>query len=198
MSPSATSTTRDKLLDAAEACMLAKGYVASSVDEICSAAGVTKGSFFHYFPSKEELGKVLLQRFALRQYQRFQAACLGVEDPLERIYRIIDCAIATSLDPNMRGCLVGTLAQEVSETHPQLRDACSGTFVAFAAELTRDLAAARELHPPTVPFEPDALGPYILALFQGSMLLAKANQDRRQMAANLEHLKLHLRLLFGR
>lgn len=199
MSAEHTATsTRDKLLDAAEELMLGKGYVASSVDEICTAAGVTKGSFFHYFATKEALGKVLVERFALRQYHHFMEACSGVDDPLERVYRIIDCAIAASRDPEMKGCLVGTMAQEISETHPELRASCSACFGGFTAELTRDLIAARELCSPAVAFDPVALGNYILALFQGSMLLAKAHQDRERMALNLEHLKLHLRLLFGR
>jgi TetR/AcrR family transcriptional regulator, transcriptional repressor for nem operon len=50
------SETRAKLLDAARDVIRAKGYAGSTVDDICAAAGVTKGSFFHYFDSKETLG----------------------------------------------------------------------------------------------------------------------------------------------
>ena len=51
-----------KLVDAARELMLAKGYTATSVDDICTAAGVTKGSFFHYFTDKEHLGRVAAER----------------------------------------------------------------------------------------------------------------------------------------
>jgi TetR/AcrR family transcriptional repressor of nem operon len=47
---------RPKLLDAALSVIRTKGYSATSVDELCAAAGVTKGAFFHYFKSKDELG----------------------------------------------------------------------------------------------------------------------------------------------
>jgi TetR/AcrR family transcriptional repressor of nem operon len=57
------SPTRDKLLDAAEGHMLSKGFTATSVDDVCRAAGLTKGSFFHYFDSKEHLGRVVVERF---------------------------------------------------------------------------------------------------------------------------------------
>ena len=57
------SPTKEKLLEAAQQLMLAKGFPATTVDEICEAAGFTKGSFFHYFESKEHLGKEVLDRF---------------------------------------------------------------------------------------------------------------------------------------
>src|SRR5689334_24216214 len=55
--------TKEKLLDAAQQLMLSKGFPATTVDEICDTAGFTKGSFFHYFESKEQLGKEVLNRF---------------------------------------------------------------------------------------------------------------------------------------
>ena len=51
----AVRDTRGKLLDAALTVIRTKGYTATTVDDICVAAGVTKGSFFHYFKSKEDL-----------------------------------------------------------------------------------------------------------------------------------------------
>src|SRR6516164_5841126 len=55
--------TRARLLDAARDVIRAKGYAGSTVDDICAAAGVSKGSFFHHFDSKEELGIAALERF---------------------------------------------------------------------------------------------------------------------------------------
>ena len=107
--------TRNKLLDAAEEIMLTKGYIATSVEEICTAAGVTKGSFFHYFKSKEDLGKVLLEKFSQKQEGVFKEACGAIEDPLERVYCLINCAIEGTKDPDMKGCLVGTFAQEICD-----------------------------------------------------------------------------------
>ena len=57
------SETRAKLLDAARDVIRTKGYAGSTVDDICAAAGVTKGSFFYYFDSKEELGVAAIERF---------------------------------------------------------------------------------------------------------------------------------------
>ena len=59
----AASPTKDKLMGAAQDLMLERGFTATTVDDICDKAGVTKGSFFHYFKSKDDLAKQVLGRF---------------------------------------------------------------------------------------------------------------------------------------
>src|SRR6516162_5022333 len=79
------SLTKQKLLDAALELMLAKGYTATSVDDVCTAAGLTKGSFFHYFESKEDLGKAVAERFYAGMHASLQSApFLQEPDPLDR------------------------------------------------------------------------------------------------------------------
>jgi len=190
--------TRRKLLEAAEEIMLSKGFVATSVDEICTTAGVTKGSFFHYFRNKEELGKAVLAQFTGRQETMFMEARSSIDDPLERVYCLIDCAIQSSENPEMKGCLVGTFAQEISETHPELRQVCECSFERFAAGVARDLIAAKELHAADADFDAESLGTYFLSIAQGSMQLFKATGDRTKMGANLRHLKGYLCSLYGR
>src|SRR5260370_7226968 len=58
------SSAKTKLLDAALSVIRAKGYSATTVDDICQAAGVTKGGFFHHFRSKEELAVSAAGRFS--------------------------------------------------------------------------------------------------------------------------------------
>ncbi len=192
------SPTRDKLLEAGDEIMRAKGYVAATVDEICAAAGVTKGSFFHYFKSKEDLGKVLIERFAANQAAGFQQAQAGVDDPLERVYRALDFADEAFRTGEIRGCLVGTLAQEIWLTHPDLRDACRFGFSRFIESMKHDLVEAKRLHAPAADFDPEGLSAYLLATIQGSMLLYKTHGDREMMLANVGYLKSHLRSLYGR
>ncbi len=56
MATASTHESKTKLLNAAMSVIRAKGYAATTVDDICHAANVTKGSFFHHFKSKDELG----------------------------------------------------------------------------------------------------------------------------------------------
>src|SRR5438874_9565137 len=93
----AESPTRDKLLDAAQELMLAKGYTATSVDEVCEAAGLTKGSFFHYFEGKEHLGRVVVERFFSAKRQLFESAPFRqIQDPLDRVFDYVDFLIEMS------------------------------------------------------------------------------------------------------
>ena len=190
--------TRRKLLDSAVGLMLSKGFVATSVDEICSEAGVTKGSFFHYFDSKEELGQAALESFAKAQENRMVEACASVEDPLDRIYTLIDSIARRCRDSSARGCLVGTFAQEISATHPRLRHSCEQVFERFAGAVSQDLVAAKARYAPRAAFDPRTLGDLFLALVQGSLLVLKATGDRKQMEQNLLHLKSYLQELYGK
>src|SRR5579864_9087711 len=74
MSARNSTATRSKLLDAARDVIRAKGYSATTVDDICATAGVTKGGFFHHFPSKEQLGIAAIEQFGAAAAAIFAAA----------------------------------------------------------------------------------------------------------------------------
>src|SRR5258708_7821082 len=103
--------SKTKLLMAALHVIRAKGYAATTVDDICHEAGVTKGSFFHHFKSKDELalaaaahwGTMTEGFFAAAPYHKF-------EDPLDRLLGYVDfrAAIATGELADFT-CLLGTL-----------------------------------------------------------------------------------------
>ena len=196
--------TKEKLLDAAQRLMLAKGFEATSLEEICEEAGLTKGSFFHYFESKEDLGKAVLEHFCEAKLREFQAApFLKKTDPLERVYGQIDFAIAMSKkmkdDPVARnGCLVGTFVQELSTTHPEIRSLCAQKFAQWTGGFKQELDAAKAKYAPHARLNTHSLAEHFLAVLEGSLIIAKAKQDPGVMEQNLQHFKQYLRSLFGR
>lgn len=135
---------KKKLLDAAMQLMLKQGYSATSVDEICQAAGLTKGSFFHYFQSKEELAKAAIGHFSSYQQQFFdQAPDRHSPDPLKRIRGRLDLMAGLCRQGcDAPCCLVGNLTQEMAVTHPEIRECCAQIFDAAEAEFRRDLEEA--------------------------------------------------------
>jgi len=194
------SPTKEKLLDAAQELMLAKGFAATTVEEICGKARLTKGSFFHYFESKEELGKTALNRFVAAMAQRFQEAPFHKEaDPLKRVYGYLDCAIQCSKDPKApKACLLGIFSQELSDDHPQIRSLCCGHFSQWAEGLRKDLEEAKAKYASKKTLNARSLAEHIIAVMEGSMILAKAQQNRGVIEQSLKHLKQYLRSLFGR
>lgn len=195
----ADSLTKLKLLDAAQELMLAKGYTATSVDEVCQAAGLTKGSFFYYFESKEHLGREVAQRFYAAAQQRFQSApYLRKSDPLDRIFGHVDLLIDLARDPMAKGCLLGTFVQELSQTHPAIRSVCAACFDKEADRLKQDLDEAKRKYAPRAPWSTQSLADHLIAVVQGALILAKARQDPKVIEESLGHFKAYLKGLFGR
>ncbi|MBI5379009.1 MAG: TetR/AcrR family transcriptional regulator [Nitrospirae bacterium] len=192
------SPTKERLIEAAERLMLAKGYEATSVEKICRQADLTKGSFFHYFGSKEDLARVVLDRFVSTRFQAFQQApFLKKRDPLQRVYGYVDFAIELSRNPQaINGCLLGNFAQELSHTRPKIRSRCAHHFVQWADALRQDLERAKAKHRPKTAIDAHSLAEHFIAVMEGSLILAKANQDMKVVEKNLSHYKRYLKSLF--
>ena len=190
--------SRTRLLDAALDLIRAKGYSATTVDEICHRAGVTKGSFFHHFRSKDDLALAAVAHWEAKTASLFAAAPYHLaQDPLDRLLGYVDFRAA-----NLTGelaeytCLLGTLVQETYATHPEIRAACERALSAHIDELTRDVEAARQLYAPDASWSAESVGNFMQAVLQGSFILAKAKQGPEVVRENLEHLRRTLRVLF--
>jgi TetR/AcrR family transcriptional repressor of nem operon len=178
--------------------MRAKGYAATTVDDICATAGVTKGSFFHHFKSKDELALAAVEHFSALAEGLFSAAPYRkAQDPLERLLGYVDfrASILRGELPEFT-CLLGTLVQETYDTHPAIRTACDRGMSAHIAELTRDVEAAKQRYAPDAPWSADSVGYFIQSVLQGSFIFAKAKQSPEVARENLEHLRRYLRVLF--
>jgi len=194
----ADSPTKTRLLESAERLMLSKGYAATTVEEICETAKLTKGSFFHYFDSKDDLGRAVLERFCVSAEQ-LHAACCGVErDPLKRVYNYIDATIKLSQDPTMsKGCLLGTFAQELCDGYPKIKRVCEQGFKSWADQFGKELAQAKARYAPKVSFEPRDVAEYFIAVVEGALILAKAHGDPKVVARMLRHFRAYVQSLFG-
>jgi TetR/AcrR family transcriptional repressor of nem operon len=193
------AATRTRLLDAARDVIRAQGYAATTVEDICGAAGVTKGGFFHHFQSKEKLGLAAIERFGATAEAIFAGAPYAtLGDPRERLLGYVDFRIAL-LDREIAQftCLMGTMVQETYATHPDIRAACEQGMSEHVAVLTRDIEAAKRLYAPDEPWSPESVGYFMQAVLQGGFIFAKAKQDPRAAADSLRHLRRYLEMLLG-
>jgi TetR/AcrR family transcriptional repressor of nem operon len=189
-----------RLLDAALAVIRAKGYSATTVDDICHGAGVTKGAFFHHFASKEELALSAAGYFASMADAVFSAAPYRrLADPLDRLLGYVDFrkAILQGELPEFT-CLLGTMVQEAYETHPAIRLACDTCISEHAAMVEADIAAAMREYGIDGQWSAGSLALYTQAVIQGAFILAKAKNGPSVAADCLDHLRRYLELLFTR
>ena len=194
----ASSETRTKLLDAAMHVLRLKGYAATTVDDICKAAGLTKGSFFHHFASKEELGIAAADHFAAMAAGLFStAAYRALPDPADRLLGYVDLRIAILTGPICEfSCLLGTFVQELYETHPAIRAAAERHMNDHVADLAKDVAEAKARYAADADWTADSLAQHMQVVLQGSLIFAKAKQGPAVAVESLGHLRRYLELLF--
>jgi TetR/AcrR family transcriptional repressor of nem operon len=199
VSPRAShAPARTALLAAATRLVREKGFAATSVDDLCAAAGVTKGAFFHHFVSKESLGVAAANYWAETTGAFFAAAPYHAPaEPLARVFAYLDFRQAI-LEGEIAEftCLVGTMVQEVHESSPAIRAACEASIVGHSETLVPDIAAALAAHGVTG-VEPRGLALHFQAVLQGAFIVAKATGSADVARASVAHLRKYVALLCG-
>jgi TetR/AcrR family transcriptional regulator, transcriptional repressor for nem operon len=199
--PTTTRTmppARQKLLDAALAVIREKGYAATTVDELCARAGVAKGSLFHHFKDKEALAIAAADYWSETTGAVFAAAPYHKhKDPLDRVLGYIEFrrSILTGEVPEFT-CLVGTMVQEIYDTHPAIRDACDASISGHAATIEADIAEAMKLRGSRAKWTAKSLALHTQAVLQGAFILAKAKGGAEVAVSSVDHLRRYIELLF--
>jgi len=190
--------SKTKLLDATLKVVRAKGYSATRIEDVCAEAGLTKGSFFHHFKSKEDLALSAVAHWEARTSAAFATAPYHeAADPLSRMIAYIEFrkALLTGDLPDFT-CFVGTIVQEAYRTHPNVGAACERSISGHARTLEDDIRAAMREHGAPQNWTPESLALHIQAVIQGSFILAKAKGSAAVAAESLDHLRRYMELLF--
>jgi TetR/AcrR family transcriptional regulator, transcriptional repressor for nem operon len=190
--------SKTRFLDAALHVIRAKGYSATRIEDICEAAGLTKGSFFHHFDSKEALALDAAEYWIEGSEALFASAPYrDGADPLDRLLAYVDFrkAMVSGELPDFT-CLAGTMVQEVYDTHPALREACNRCITGHAGILVPDIEEAMRQRGMSPQWTAESLALYTQATIQGAFILAKAKHSSEVATACIEHLRRYLELLF--
>jgi TetR/AcrR family transcriptional repressor of nem operon len=199
--PTQKQDAKAKLIAAALKLVRQKGYAATSVDELCREAGVTKGAFFHHFKSKDELAIAAANFWSQATGAMFAAAPYhGPEDPLDRVLAYVD--FRRDLIDGEVGeftCLVGTMVQEAYSVHPDIRAACQASIFGHAATLEADIEAAiKKYKIKPRDWSAKSLALHTQAVLQGGFILAKAQMSPEAAYQSVAHLRRYIELLFSK
>ena len=174
--------TRDRILATARELFHGRSYADVGIKEICASAGVQKGSFYHFFPSKQDLAAAVIDDMADDWAHGFVAEAFDrALPPLERLDYMIDAAYywqkaARDIEGRMPGCLFGNLALEVSTRDDVLRAKLNAVFDKAGARFRQTLDEAVDLGE-LAPLDTTATAMAMLAYLEGIILLAKTRND---------------------
>lgn len=160
-----------------------QGYNATGIEAILKEAGVPKGSFYHYFKSKEDFGLAVIDHFAERFEQRMEEYLGDTQvAPLDRIRVFLESGL-TRLTHNQctKGCLIGNLGQELADLNERFRARLEDIFGMWRERFAACLGEAQKRGELASTVDPSITAGFILSGWEGAILRAKVMKSPQPM-----------------
>lgn len=196
--------TREAILSVAETAVLAKGFAATSIDEIIAAVGITKSGFFYHFKDKGALAKGLLLRY-LEQDKRLLADMFGRADELNSdplhgflVALKLFAEMVANLPATHPGCLAASFAYQDQLFNREIRALNAEGVLAWRRRFGARIAAIAERYPPKEPVDAEALADMAATLVEGGLILGRVLQDATVLPRQILLYRDFVRTLFAR
>jgi TetR/AcrR family transcriptional repressor of nem operon len=195
--------TRERILDEAQKLILDRGLAATSIDQVLTAAGTSKGAFFHHFPSKGHLARAIVERYAADDVaflgEFMSRAEEASDDPAEQLVAFVRSfeEAADELVSQQPSCLYVSYIFDRQLFEDGTNDVIAGALLAYRHRLAEKIAAAAALHPPATDVDPVALADHMTVTFEGAFVLARALDEPAVMRSQLALVRHLVALVFG-
>lgn len=203
MSPRSGAPTREKLLKASEELINRRGFAGTSIDQIIGETGVTKGTFFYHFKTKQDLARALIQRYAAADQELLQGSIERAEklspDPAQQLLIFVGLLLETAEELDDRsepGCLFATYCFEKGLFDDDTYGVISDAMLSWRQVVGDKLRAAAEKRPPRADVDLDALADMVVVIFEGAFVLSRSVKGPGVFSAQLRHYRTYLQLLF--
>lgn len=194
--------TRERILDIAEAGVLAKGFGATSIDEIIAEAGITKSGFFYHFRDKNELARGLLSRYEGR-LQQLLASIFGraaelSDDPLQRLLLglTLFAEHMAALPGGHPGCLVATMSYQDQLFNREVRSMVTTIvqgWTGFFLAMVEEVVAA---YPTREPVDAPRLARAVCCAIDGAIIMSKSLGDPSVLPEQMLMARNYVKMLF--
>lgn len=180
-------SVRDKIIEAGLELVYAHGFNGCSVQDITEAAGVPKGSFYNYFKSKEALAVEILGAYVQLKRDDFATLAEETKSPLERVHAYFKLLSRQFKSTGyQRGCLMGNLGSELSDSSEPIREALAKRFAHWhrtIADLLREAQSTGEVNQD---LDADQLARFLVSSWQGALTQMKVSKSKQPLEDFLE------------
>lgn len=201
--PKDGSSTRENIMEAAQALVLQQGFSATSVDSVIAQAGITKGTFFYHFKSKSDLALAMVNRYAALDAAHLDADLARAEelsrDPLQQVLILVGLfkEELDGLTEAFPGCLYASFCYEGGLFDEETLNRINSAFGYWRERLRPKFEAIIATHPPRFAVTPDELTDMLLGVFEGAFILTKVWPDPAIAVQQLGHYRNYIELLFA-
>ncbi len=167
--------TKQRMVEAAAALIEAQGYHATGLNQLIAASGAPRGSLYYHFPGGKEALAAAAIRWRAGELETSLRAALEAAPDTQAAMRLVIEALTTRLEGSQwtKGCPVATVALEVSDQEPTLREACREAYAAWQARLAEALIAEG-----VQPERADTCAEFMIEALEGALLFARLQRRR--------------------
>ncbi|WP_095590702.1 TetR/AcrR family transcriptional regulator [Actibacterium ureilyticum] len=194
--------TRTRIMDVAEAAVLAKGFEATSIEEIVAATGITKGGFFYHFPDKNALGQALLERYIVAEDALLadigDKARALTDDPLQMmlVYMKLLADLIADMPNGHPGCLIAAAVYQERLFSPEVRALNRDALLRWRGLFLDMLQAIEAEYPKRDDVPLEHVADMVSAVVDGGIILSKALSEPKATSQQVLLYRSYVKLLF--
>lgn len=202
--PTMPARTKEQILEAAQSAILAKGFSATSIDELIAEVGISKSGFFYHFSDKTNLARALLERYIEQDDavfdQVFDEAAELSEDPLHRflIGLKLLAKVFSDLPNGHPGCIVASVCYHEQLFDQEVRDINARAVLAWRTRFHGYVKEIAERYPPRIDVDLEDLADMFSVVGDGGIILSRVTGDKRLLPKQLLLYRDFVRLIFER
>jgi TetR/AcrR family transcriptional regulator, transcriptional repressor for nem operon len=172
-------STREHLLDVGVELMHQNGYNATGLSDILKAADLPKGSFYHYFSSKEDFAAAALARYVAHEGEHAASVRNDLKmPPLKRVKRYFtDLTMTYGQMGEIPGCMMGRFSLEMAAKSPRLRKLISASFAGWQHRIAAVVQEAVEQKELPADTDAESLAGFLLNSWEGALLRSQAEKS---------------------
>lgn len=195
--------TRERILEIAEAAVLAKGFGATSIDEVIAEAGLTKSGFFYHFKDKNALAREMVRRYVETNDKLFDDIfARGAElsdDPLQAFLISLKllAEIMADLPNGHPGCLIASICYQERLFDREVRDLTAQSVRGWNARFRAIFEGIAAVHPPREPIDLDDLAEMMSCIVDGGIIMSKTLNDPRRLERQILAFRTCVKLIFS-